>query len=375
VVALVSDAIYPYFRGGKELRYHELSRLLSRRADIHVFAMKWWDGPSTREVGGVTFHAASKLYPMYAGDRRSFKEALLFAFGCLRLLWFRFDVVDADQFPNFHILALRLVTWVKRKPLTVTWHEVWGRQYWRRYLGWLGEVAWLVEWLTMRVPDRLIAASEQTAERLREILGDRAEIYVVPNGIDLDGIRNSYPDATKVDLVAVGRLLPHKNINVLLDCVALLRGAGVPVTCRIIGDGPLREALHAQAEALGIAGAVDFRHEVWEQKDVYGLMKAARVAVFPTVREGFGIAVLEAIACGLPVVTTSAPDNLAQYLVVRSSAGVVCAPGADAIAEAVRPLLAEDRHQPSEMPAGQDVWLAEHTWDAAATKVAAVLGL
>jgi glycosyltransferase involved in cell wall biosynthesis len=312
---------------------------------------------------------------MYTRDRRSFKEALLFAFGCFRLLWFRFDVVDADQFPNFHILALRLVTWVKRKPLTVTWHEVWGRQYWRRYLGWLGEVAWLVEWLTMRVPDRLIAASEQTAERLREILGDRATIYVVPNGIDLDGIRNSYPDATKVDLVAVGRLLPHKNIDVLLDCVALLRASGLPVTCRIIGDGPLREALHAQAERLGIKDAVDFRHEVWEQKDVYALMKAARVAVFPTVREGFGIAVLEAIACGLPVVTTSAPDNLAQFLVVRSSSGVVCAPGADAIAGALRPLLAGHRCQPPEMTADQDAWLADHTWDAAAGKVAAVLGL
>jgi glycosyltransferase involved in cell wall biosynthesis len=375
VVALVSDAIYPYFRGGKELRYHELSWRLGRRADIHVFTMKWWDGPSTRRTGNVTFHAASSLHPMYAGDRRSFREALLFAFGCVRLLWFRFDVVDADQFPNFHILTLRLVTWMKRKPLTVTWHEVWGRQYWCHYLGRLGEVAWLVEWLTMRVPDQLIAASEQTADRLREILGDRASISVVPNGIDLDGIRNTYPDTAKVDLVAVGRLLPHKSIDVLLDSVALLRGSGLPVTCRIIGDGPLREALHAQAKKLGIEDAIDFRHEVWEQKDVYGLMKAARVAVFPTVREGFGIAVLEAIACGLPVVTTSAPDNLAQYLVVQSPAGVVCAPGADAIAEALRSLLAEHDLQATGTSAEQDAWLADHSWDAAADRVAKVLGL
>jgi glycosyltransferase involved in cell wall biosynthesis len=375
VVALVSDAIYPYFLGGKELRYHEFSWRLSRRADVHVFTMKWWDGPSLRRERDVTFHAVSKLHAMYAGDRRSFSEALLFALGCLRLLWFRFDLIDADQFPNFHILTLRLVTWLKRKPLTVTWHEVWGRQYWREYLGWLGDVAWLVEWLTMCAPDHLIAASEQTADRLREILGDRASISVVPNGIDLDVIRNSYPDAAKVDLVVVGRLLPHKNMDVLLDSVALLRGSGLPVTCRIIGDGPQREALHAQAVRLGIEDVIDFRHEVWEQKDVYALMKAARVAVFPSTREGFGIAVLEAIACGLPVVTTSAPDNLAQHLVLRSATGVVCPPGADAIAEALRALLAEHGHQPSGPPAGQDAWLAEHSWDAAANRVAEVLGL
>ena len=126
---------------------------------------------------------------MYSGDRRSFREAFLFALGCLRLLWFRFDVLEADQFPNFHIFTLRVVTWIKRKPLTVTWHEVWGR-------GLLARVprpprprsAWFVEWLSMRVPDQLIAASAQTAERFRAILGDRASIAVVPNGIDLAGI-------------------------------------------------------------------------------------------------------------------------------------------------------------------------------------------
>lgn len=376
VVAFVSDAIYPYFRGGKESRYHELSTRLGRRADVHVFTMKWWDGPSTRREGNVTLHAASRLYSMYTGQRRSFQEAIFFALGCLRLLWFRFDVLEADQFPNFHIFTLRLVAWIKRKPLTVTWHEVWGRNYWRLYLGRrTAKLAWFVEWLSMRLPDHLIAASDQTAARLRVILGDRASISVVPNGIDLDGIRNSYPDAAKVDLVTIGRFMPHKKIDMLLDSVALLHASGLPVTCRIIGDGPMREALHAQARRLGIEAAVDFRHDIWEQKDVYALMKAARVAVFPSGREGFGIAVLEAIACGLPVVTTSAPDNLAQYLVAQSSAGVVCAPKADAIADAVRLALARCDGHPDGMPADQDEWLADHGWDAAADQVAAVLGL
>jgi glycosyltransferase involved in cell wall biosynthesis len=376
VVALVSDAIYPYFRGGKEFRYHELSTRLSRRADVHVFTMKWWEGPSTRKVGDVTFHAVSPLYEMYVKERRSFQEAIFFALGCLRLLWFHFDVLEADQFPNFHIFTLRMVTWIKRKPLTVTWHEVWGHDYWRQYLSSkTAKLAWFVEWLSMRVPDHLIAASDQTAERLRAVLGDRALISIVPNGIDLDGIHNSYPDAARVDLVTVGRQLPHKNVDVLLDSVALLHASGLPVTCRVIGDGPMREALHAQAQRLGIEAVIDFRHDVWEQKDVYGLMKAARVAVFPTTREGFGIAVLEAIACGLPVVTTSAPDNLAQYLVKQTSTGIVCGPTADAIADALRSLLMQPEERLPAMSANQEPWLAAHGWDAAADHVADVLKL
>ena len=371
VVALVSDAIYPYFRGGKELRYHEMAQRLARQADVHVFTMKWWPGSSVRQEGNVTFHAASPLYAMYKGERRSYREAFLFALGCLRLLFFRFDALEADQFPNFHIFTLRLVAWLKRKPLTVTWHEVWGPAYWREYLGRLGGLGWLVEWLAMRVPDHLIAASPQTGARLRDVLGERARISVVPNGIDLDGIRSSYPDAATVDLVTVGRMLPHKNMDMLLDAVALLRASGQPVTCRIIGDGPQREALHARASALKIEDAVDFRHDVWEQKDMYALMKSARVAVFPTAREGFGIAVLEALACGIPVITTSAPDNLAQHLVARSARGILCEPAADAVADAVRRALA-DGTGPQD---GQEPWLAEHGWDAAADQVALVLGL
>ena len=125
VVALISDAVYPYFRGDKEFRYHELSTRISRRADAHIVTMKWWDGSPTRRDGCVTFHAVSPLYPMNTGERRSFQEAIFFALACLRLLWCRFDFLEADEFSNFHIITLRFVTWIKRKPLTVTWHEVW----------------------------------------------------------------------------------------------------------------------------------------------------------------------------------------------------------------------------------------------------------
>jgi glycosyltransferase involved in cell wall biosynthesis len=359
VVALVIDAVFPYHLGGREVRYHELTKRLSQHASVHVYTMQWWEGPRTLVDGDITFHAISRNHAMYVKGRRSLKQASFFALGCMRLLWHRFDVLSADHIPYFQILVLRLIADLRRKRFVVTWHEVWSRASWREYLGWMGVLAWLTEWLAMRLPDSIIAASAQTEQRLRAVVGSRALIAVAPNGVDLDAINSADPDGNVTDLVVVGRLVNHKRVDMLLDAISRLHAAGVLATCRIIGDGPEREALHHQAEVQGLSTVVDFRHGVRSQTEVYALVKAARIAVFPSEREGFGAAVLEALACGVPVVTTSAPDNLSKDLVSRSARGFVCAPSADALATTLQHLLADPELRRGE----PDPWIGEYSWE------------
>ena len=368
-VAIVSDAIFPYHRGGKESRYHEVIRRISDRIDVDVYTMRWWGEGEAQQLDGARLHAISPLLPLYVKERRSLSQALRFGLACFLMLRRDFDVLEADHIPFFQVLVLRLVTTIKRKPLIVTWHEVWGRAYWRQYLGLLGLAAWLVEELAMRAPDHIIAASLQTAERLRRSIGTERPITVIPNGIDLDEVAGAYPDASVTDVAVVGRLISHKRVGMLLEAIALLRAEGLPLTCRVVGNGPEQVELHDTAERLGIADLVEFRHDVTEQKDVYSLLKAARVCAFPTAREGFGIAVLEALACGVPVITTSSPDNLAQYLVARSARGGVCEPTVDSLANSLRSVLGGDG-----LEVGRpEAWLSEYSWDAAAAKIAQVL--
>jgi glycosyltransferase involved in cell wall biosynthesis len=159
----------------------------------------------------------------------------------------------------------------------------------------------------------------------------------------------------------------------LLDAVALLHEEGMLVTCRVIGDGPDWDALHEKAESLGIAEAVEFCRGVNEQKDVYRMLKAANVCVFPSAREGFGVAVVEALACGVPVITTSAPDNLSRHLVARSDRGTVCDPSAAAIAKTVKEVLAS-REARDDLSTPES-WLREFSWDSIAREFSKVLEL
>jgi glycosyltransferase involved in cell wall biosynthesis len=364
-VALVSDAVYPYHRGGKETRYHQLVTRLHDKLEITVYTMHWWpDRERTKHDHGVEYRAISPLFPLYRAGRRSVLEAVAFALACLRLLGRRFDVVEVDDVPHLPLFTLRLVTKLRRRPLVVTWYEVWGPEYWNNYLGrFAGTVAWWIERRAMRLPDQILAVSTATADRLREYVGDSLPISVIQPAIDLDRIAavGCAASGEAADLLYVGRLLDHKGVHLLIDALKQL-DAEQSLQLLVVGNGPERDRLVAQAAAAGLANRVHFRSDVADTDEIFALMKAAQVFVFPSVREGFGIAPLEALACGTAVVTTSHPDNNARQLVSRSDRGYLAEPTADAIAAAIRQALAK-ADQPKR-PA--EHWLNEFSWDAVA---------
>jgi glycosyltransferase involved in cell wall biosynthesis len=370
-IAIVTDAIAPYHRGGKEQRYDELAPRLAEYADVHVYTMKWWRAHrATTSREGVAYHAICPFLPLYRGERRSVAQAAMFALASLKLSVARFDVLEADHMPYLQLFPLKLIALLRRKRMVVTWHEVWDRAQWRRYLGRAGAVAWWLEQQAMRMPDCIIAASPQTAERLHERIDGRIPVIVAPNGINLELVTRTPAATDSADVVSVGRLLRHKRFDMLLEAIALLDRAGKPITCRIIGDGPEREALRAQASRLGITHLVDLRHEVRSNQELLSLLKASRAFVFPSEREGFGIAALEAIACGLPVITTNARDNLARHLVERSARGVLCDHNPKSLADAIEAQLSTS----PALPAALDHdWLADYDWTAITARIACAL--
>lgn len=320
-IAIVSDAIFPYNNGGKETRIYELStRLAASGHDVHIYTMHWWsDAGSHRVENGVHLHAISPLYPLHAGERRSIRQGILFGLACFKLITAKFDVIDVDHMPYFPLFSVRIVTWLKRKPMYATWHEVWGRAYWKTYLGRLGIIGYVMEKLTVLLPNQIIAVSDMTAARLRKEMGVSNNLLTVYNGIDLNSIAKVRAASTKSDVLYAGRLLKHKNVDVLLRAVARLKRTRFDISCVIVGDGPQRLNLEKLAVKLGIEANVRFVGFLPENSQVYAYMKASSVFVLPSTREGFGISVIEANACGLPVVTIDAPANAARYLISTSN--------------------------------------------------------
>jgi glycosyltransferase involved in cell wall biosynthesis len=341
VVAVVTDAMYPYFMGGKEVLYHHVVRGLAERGlEVHLFTMHWWNGSANKVEGGVHYHALCRVYALYHGTRRSILEALMFSLACLRLIGHRYDIIYADHMPHLPLFTIRLIASVRRVPLVVTWHEVWGYAYWREYLGPLGAIAATVEAISMKLPDRLIAVSGEVSKQLQARGVPANRITVIPNGVDLALITSVTASPQHYDFLFVGRLLEHKRVDQLIEAVASLYAEGINATCAIVGEGPEEPRLKSLRVRLGVVNQVTFIANLPDHAEIFGLMKSAKVLVLPSVREGFGIVVAEAIACGLPVITTNHQENHAQELVEDGVTGWICAPTVDGIAEALRDALA-----------------------------------
>jgi glycogen synthase len=162
---------------------------------------------------------------------------------------------------------------------------------------------------------------------------------VMPNPYD-DEVFRPIPGVPRDrDLVFAGRLVEHKGVGVLLDALALLRGAGRHPSLTVVGDGPDAPALRARAERLGLGAQVSFAGEQ-APAAVARELNRHRVLVVPSLwPEPFGIVALEGIACGC-VAVGSESGGLAEAV---GPCGVTVPNGdAPALAAALAELLGDE---------------------------------
>lgn len=233
-------------------------------------------------------------------------------------------------------------TWARR-PVVLLVHHV-HREQWRVVFGPLmARLGWLVE---SRLSPRLhrgcrhVAVSGVTRDELVELGVPRAGISVVHNGTEVPrpvpSVRTAHPS-----ICVLGRLVPHKRVELAMASVARLSDRFPDLRLTVVGHGWWHAELRAEADRLGVADRVDFLGFVDEQTKAEVLAASWLLAV-PSLKEGWGLSVVEAASHGTPAVAFHGAGGLAESI-LDGRTGVLVDGGAGewAYADAVGALLAD----------------------------------
>ena len=308
------DLAHP-LAGGAEVFTEEVARsLVSRGHDVTLFAASVEGRPSREIVEGVAIERRGGRLGVYREARRFWKERH----------GKRYDVV-VDEINTRPFLAPR---WVRDTPVVALIHQL-AREIWPYETPFpvsvLGRYVLEPWWLRAYRDVPALTVSESSARSLAEHHRWR-DVTVVPEGWNPHGVPE-VPKERAPTVVFLGRLVAMKRPEDALDAFRLLRESCGEARMWVIGDGPLLESLQRRAEpAVTLLGRV-------ETDELRERLARAQVLVATSVREGWGLNVSEAAACGTPTIGYGVPGLVDS---IEASGGLVVGPSPEALAEALK---------------------------------------
>lgn len=326
-IAFIYDTAFPWVTGGAERRIYEIStRLANRGHDVHIFSLGFWmktpeyASEKTIKYDGITYHSVGKPMDLYTKDNtRSIREAIYFARCILTNAKLNdFDIVDCQGFPYFSCYASKIKN---RKKLVITLHEVWN-DYWYEYLGKLGIFGKIIEKGIFHLTKNFICVSKLTYENMQKNkCPDNATI--IANGVNIEEITYINPSDDYCDVIFAGRLIPEKHVDLIINAINHVKKVHPHVKCKIIGNGPSEKYLKTLTSSLDLEKNILFEDFYENQEKLYGVIKSSSALILPSKREGFGIVVIEANACGVPVITLDYAMNAAKDLIFKDNGWLI----------------------------------------------------
>lgn len=291
--------------GGGAERYAQTicAGLASRGHDVVLFCAAHGDAPALDHVDGYRI--------VRSGGRVGVYPSSLMALHRDALRTGRFDVIIDTQngVPFWSPLVSRtpvisLVHHVHREQWPVVFGPVMSRIGW-----WLESRAAPVVY--RRVP--CVTVSDRSREELIALGRDPERMRVIHNGADRP-LEGRAPRAQRPTVVVLGRLVPHKRVELAIDVLAALRTDHPDLELRIIGDGWWRKEIERHAAASPVADRVHLLGYV-DEATKHRELSRAWLALAPSAKEGWGLNVVEAASHGVPTIAHNGAGGLSESIV------------------------------------------------------------
>ena len=283
--------------GGAEIHLHEIfGRLAERGHEVRAIVSGWDGAPKSTLIDGIAF--------LRVGGRYSYAYRAPVAAQRLLGKW-KADVIveDINKVPLF------APCWTRRPVVPLIPH-LFGTTAFRETNLAVGSMVWASERAIPKVYRNCSfqAISRSTAADLNDRGVPKEQVSVILPGIDHEYYRPDQ-ETRKVavpTILYVGRLKRYKGVDVLIKALAKLRDREMDVKLVISGRGNDRYRLERLTRSLDLQDRVDFVGYTDEAEKLHRL-RSAWVLAYPSPKEGWGITIVEASACGIPVIASDSP--------------------------------------------------------------------
>ena len=337
--------------GGAEQHLFEILRRAVRDGDQATWLCEAYPGSAASDsLEGIRILRRGSWYNAHLALARLYHE---------RLRGERFDlwIEDINKVPFF-------TPCYARAPVCAVVPHLFGATVFREAPPLVGALVWahesLIPLVYRGVP--FLAISESTRDDLVRRGIPRDRISVVRCGLDHEGHVVTVPPEDRAEPVVVflGRLRKYKGAQHVLRAFPAVLRAVPGARLRVVGDGPYRRRLEAMARTLEIEKRVEFLGAL-SQREKVQVLNGAQAVTAPSPKEGWGLTVIEANACGAPVVASRSPGLVES--VREGETGLLVRHGdPDELARALIRLLT-DRELRVRMAESGRRWAREFTWE------------
>lgn len=294
-IMMIVSLFHPHLGGAEQQALMLAEQLIKRGMKVSVLTRTFKGLPSFEVIRGV---------PVYRRIRTLSRGKWFGLSYMVSTLWFLFRNRNSYDIIHCHLLGFHSAVAVLLKWL-----------FGKKTISLVGATGPVSDFLQMKNifmgnfflrmiarSDRLILLCSKSREEALAEGFFPAQLVYIPNGVDTACFKPD-PDIGKRGntITFIGRLDYLKGVDILLQAFSRLISAGIPARLDILGDGPERNNLEIMSQQLGINDAVTFHGAV---HGVAPYLQCSALFVLPSLSEGMPNVVLEAMACGLPVVAT-----------------------------------------------------------------------